>query len=252
MASDTVLCERLGAVAIVRLNRPDKLNAINRELSEALAETMQTLEEDESVLVTVLTGNGRAFCAGADMKERAEALGPGAAAGQAATLNGVAAVAQAAKPVIAAINGHAFGGGAHLAVCCDIRLAAPEATFRFVGASYGLVVGGTPLARIVGPALAKELLFTARVIDAEEAERIGLVNHVLPSAGLLEAAVAMAKEIAANSPAAVRWAKRVVDAATIIEKGLEVEAAADRELRASAEHAARFREAAQRVVGGGQ
>ena len=251
MASETVLYERDGPVAVVRLNRPEKLNAINRELSGALAETIGALEADEAVQAIVLTGNGRAFCAGADMKERKEAMDqgpvqPGAAGGA----NGVAAVARATKPVIAAINGHAYGGGAHLAVCCDIRLAAATATFRFVGASYGLVVGGTQLSRIVGPALAKELLFTARVIDAAEAERIGLVNHVIAPAELLGAAVAMAKEIAANSPPALRWAKRIVDAATVIEKGVELEAQADRELRASAEHATRFREAAQRVVGG--
>jgi len=88
------------------------------------------------------------------------------------------------------------------------------------------------------------------VIDAAEAERIGLVNHVIAPAELLNAAVAMAKEVAANSPPAVRWAKRIVDAATVIENGVELEAQADRELRASAEHATRFREAAQRVVGG--
>jgi len=251
VASETVLYERDGPVAVVRLNRPEKLNAINRELSGALAETIGALEADEAVQAIVLTGNGRAFCAGADMKERTEAMVQGPAQpGAAGGANGVAAVARATKPVIAAINGHAYGGGAHLAVCCDIRLAAATATFRFVGASYGLVVGGTQLSRIVGPALAKELLFTARVIDAAEAERIGLVNHVIAPAELLNAAVAMAKEVAANSPPAVRWAKRIVDAATVIEKGVELEAQADRELRASAEHATRFREAAQRVVGG--
>ena len=251
MASETVLYERDGPVAVVRLNRPEKLNAINRELSGALAETIGALEADEAVQAIVLTGNGRAFCAGADMKERTEAMVQGPAQpGAAGGANGVAAVARATKPVIAAINGHAYGGGAHLAVCCDIRLAAATATFRFVGASYGLVVGGTQLSRIVGPALAKELLFTARVIDAAEAERIGLVNHVIAPAELLNAAVAMAKEVAANSPPAVRWAKRIVDAATVIENGVELEAQADRELRASAEHATRFREAAQRVVGG--
>jgi len=251
VASETVLYERDGPVAVVRLNRPEKLNAINRELSGALAETIGALEADEAVQAIVLTGNGRAFCAGADMKERTEAMVQGPAQpGAAGGANGVAAVARATKPVIAAINGHAYGGGAHLAVCCDIRLAAATATFRFVGASYGLVVGGTQLSRIVGPALAKELLFTARVIDAAEAERIGLVNHVIAPAELLNAAVAMAKEVAANSPPAVRWAKRIVDAATVIENGVELEAQADRELRASAEHATRFREAAQRVVGG--
>ena len=254
MAGETVLCERDGPAAIVRLNRPEKHNAMNRELNAALAQVFEELEADETVLAIVLTGAGeRAFCAGADMKERTEVMDrPASAEGAPRGASGVAAVTRATKPVIGAINGYAYGGGAHLAVSCDFRLASATATFRFVGASYGLVVGGTQLARIVGPAMAKELLFTAKVIDAREAERIGLVNHVYRPEELLPAAVAMAKQIATNSPAAVRWAKRVVDASTVIEKGVEAEAQADRELRASAEHATRFREAAERIVGGGQ
>jgi enoyl-CoA hydratase/carnithine racemase len=249
LASDTVLCERDGPVAIVRLNRPEKRNAINRELSTALAETFAQLEADDSVLAIVLTGAGdKAFCAGADMSEQAERLGGGPQQ-QSQAANAYGAVAEATKPVVAAINGYAFGGGALLAANCDIRLASETATIRFVGASYGLVVGGTQLPQIIGPAFAKELLFTAKVIDAREAERIGFVNHVLPAQALLSAAIAMAKQIAENSPDAVRWAKRVVDAATVIEQGREVDAEANRVLRASADHATRFREAAKRVTG---
>ena len=92
----------------------------------------------------------------------------------------VVRVARFAKPLIAAVNGYAFGGGAVLAVSCDIRIASERASFRFPGASYGLVVGGSQLPRIVGAPKAKELIFTARTVDAQEAERIGLVNHVVP------------------------------------------------------------------------
>jgi len=251
--STTVLCERDGPVAIVRLNRPEKHNAINRELSGAFAATMAALEADDSVLAIVLAGAGdRAFCAGADMGERVESMdrapAEGAPAGGASVYD---AIGRATKPVIAAINGYAYGGGARLAIGADIRIASPTAKIRFVGASYGLVVGGTHLPWIVGPAMAKELLFTAKVIDADEALRIGLVNHVVPQAELILAAVEMAKQIAANSPDAVRWAKKVVDAATMLEEGVEAERQANERLRRSADHSSRFREAAERIVRGG-
>ena len=250
-----VLCERDGPVGIVRLNRPDKHNAINRALSLELGRIITDLEADDDIMAIVLTGAGdRAFCAGADMAERVATMDRQAQASDgaqrpAAGVDGYGAVARATKPVIAAINGFAYGGGALLASHTDIRLASSEARIRFVGASYGLVVGGTELPRIVGPAYAKELLFTAKVIDAEEALRIGFVNHVYPPAQLLSAAIEMAKQIAANSPGAVRWSKRVIDAATTVEKGREVNAEAGRALSTSSDHESRFREAAQRVTG---
>jgi enoyl-CoA hydratase/carnithine racemase len=249
-----VLCERDGPVGIVRLNRPEKHNAINRALSLELGRIIQELEADESIRAIVLTGAGeKAFCAGADMGERVDAMDRrGEAAGapqqQPAGVDGYGAVARATKPVIAAINGYAFGGGALLASHADIRLASTTATIRFVGASYGLVVGGTELPRIVGPAFAKELLFTARVVDAEEARRIGLVNQIYAPEELLPAAIEMGKQIAANSPAAVQWAKRVVDAATVIDNGREMNAEAGRALSSSSDHTSRFREAAERVT----
>jgi enoyl-CoA hydratase/carnithine racemase len=247
MEEQPVLVERRDAVAVVTLNRPEKRNAINRAMSTALAAAMEELEADEMVRVIVLTGAGdKAFCAGADMSEGVEQL-DGRSEGHRAG-DGIAAVARASKPVIAAVNGYAYGGGALLAVSTDIRLASPEAKFRFVGASYGLVVAGSQLPRIVGPAHAKELLFTTRVVDAAEAERIGLVNHVLPTGTLLEGAVRMGQEIAANSPLAVAWAKKVVDAATEVDQGRAAEAEANRALRDGEDHATRFRDAAGRIV----
>src|SRR3972149_6884774 len=193
MAGETVLCERDGPAGIVRLNRPEKHNAMNRELNAALAQVFEALEADETVLAIVLTGAGeKAFCAGADMKERTEVMDRPASA----------------EGAPRGANGYAYGGGAHLAVSCDFRLASATATFRFVGASYGLVVGGAQLARIVGPAMGKEPLFTAKVNDAREGEGIGLVNHVYRPEELLPAAVAMAKQIATNSPAAGGWGER--------------------------------------------
>jgi enoyl-CoA hydratase len=243
-----VLMERLGAVAVVRLNRPQKHNAINRAMSHALAAAIEDLEADEAVRAIVLTGAGdKAFCAGADMGEAVDQL-DGRSEGHRAG-DGISAVSRATKPIIGAINGYAYGGGALLAVSTDIRLASPQAKIRFVGASYGLVVGGSQLPRIVGPAHAKELLFTTRVVEAAEAERIGLVNHVVPSESLLDEALKMAQEIASNSPLAVAWSKKVVDAASEVDQGRAAEAEANRVLRGGSDHASRFRDAAGRIVG---
>jgi methylglutaconyl-CoA hydratase len=244
-----VLVERRGGVAIVTLNRAQKHNAISSALGAALAEAMTGLDADESVRCVVLTGAGdRAFCAGADMAERVAEMD--SSTPQPNHIGeGIASVARVRKPVIGAINGFAYGGGALLAINTDIRLASPNASFRFVGASYGLVVGGSQLPRIVGPAYAKELLFTARPVDAAEAERIGLVNRVVREGSVLEAAVAMAQDIAANSPAAVGWSKRVIDAATEVDQGRSAEAEANRALRGSDDHTSRFREAAGRITG---
>jgi enoyl-CoA hydratase len=151
--------------------------------------------------------------------------------------------------VIAAINGYAYGFGAQLAVTADIRIASTNAKIRFVGASYGAVVSGSDLPRIVGAAMAKELLFTARVVDAEEAGRIGLVNRVVAPDRLIPTAVEMAEQIATNSPAAVQWAKRVVDASTTISEGLAAEAEARRTLMGSSDSASRLVAAAKRVTG---
>ncbi len=246
-----VLVERRGAVGVITLNRLDKHHAINRALSAALADAVAELEADDAVRAIVLTGAGeRSFCAGADMKEGVDQL-DGRSDGNRAG-DGIGAVSRATKPVIAAVNGYAYGGGALLMVSTDIRLASPNATIRFVGASYGLVVAGSQLPRIVGPAHAKELIFTTRVIDAAEAERIGLVNRVVRDGSVLDAAVKLGEEIAANSPLAVAWSKKVIDAATEIDQGRAAEAEANRALRGGADHASRFREAAGRVTGAGR
>jgi enoyl-CoA hydratase len=160
----------------------------------------------------------------------------------------IARVAAFPKPAIAAVNGYAFGGGAVLACACDLRLASERASFRFPGASYGLVVGGSQLPRIVGAPKAKELIFTARVVDAQEAERIGLVNRLVPHDELDATAWELALQIAQQSPPAVRWSKAVIDAATTVERGVTLETEANRALRGSPDHVARFRDATKRVA----
>jgi enoyl-CoA hydratase len=235
-------------VAFLRMQRPEKHNAFNRELSVAVSAAIDVAETDEAVRAIVLIGVGKAFCAGADMNEALASFDNGGRGDVMA--QAVVRVARVTKPVIAAINGYAFGGGAALACACDIRLASERASFRFPGAEYGLVVGGSQLPRIVGAAMAKELIFTARVVEADEALRIGLVNHVYNHDELESEAWEMALQIAKQSPDAVRWSKAVIDAASTIDKGIELELEANRKLRGSDDHMSRFRDATQRVSKG--
>ncbi len=244
-----VLEERRGAVVLLALNRPERHHALNNALSDALVATLDRLDADPGTAVIIVTGAGdRAFCAGADMLElsgveageRAASRGPGGA---------IARLAKVKVPVIAAINGYCFGGGAQLAISCDIRLASTSATFRLPGSEYGLVVAAATLPRLVGAARAKELIFTARKFDAREAFAYGLVSSLHEPAELLEAAWAVAGTIAAMSPGAVRAAKQVIDAATLSADAIRMENEANRELRGSPEQSARFRDATRRVTG---
>jgi enoyl-CoA hydratase len=247
---DSVLVERRGQVGLVTLNRPEKLNALNRELVSQLRQALSDLDTDEAIGAIVLTGAGeRAFSAGGDMREQVERLDEQQAAPAAPSAS--TAVRACAKPVLAAIRGYCYGGGAVLAIACDIRIGGEDARIKFHGASYGLAPGGASLPRIVGEAKAKELLFTCDEVLADEALRIGLLNQVVPANQVLDTAVAMAERIANNSPRAVRVLKETIDLALPIEEALAHEEAATRELRASAAHADRFRQAASRVVGQG-
>lgn len=264
-----VLENRHGAVLLLTLNRPERHHAINRALGEQLAAAVARAEGDQSVRAIVLTGAGdHAFCAGADMVETSGLTGPGdaplsagaggsssepspdrASANPGGAGAAIGRVAGTPLPVIAAVNGYCYGGGAALAIACDIRLASETATFRLPGVEYGLVVAAAALPRLVGAARAKELIFTARRFDAAEALATGFVNAVVPPTELLSAAVAMAETIAQNSVAAVRASKRVIDAATLSDAARDLEAEANRTLRGSPEQTARFRAATQRVTG---
>jgi enoyl-CoA hydratase/carnithine racemase len=248
-ASSAVICETHGAVALVRLSREHKGNAFDAETSRAFVTLLDRLDADEGVRAVVLTGSGRAFSAGADMAESLTAAEGSGADGMArATMR----VMGFTKPIVAAVNGYAHGGGALLAITCDMRIASPGASFRFPGAAYGLIVGGSQLPRIIGPGYAKELLLTGRVADAAESERIGLVNRVVPEEELEREALAVASDIAANDPEAVRATKLVVDRASEVDDGLRVELEENRRLHRSPEHRRRFRQAAERVAGAGE
>jgi enoyl-CoA hydratase len=246
-AEQPILMERRGRVGVITLNRPEKLNALNSELVNQLERALQELDADDDIGAIVITGAGeRAFSAGGDMAEQVAALD---GARSSPRVNASAVVFAAGKPTIAAIRGYCFGGGALLAIHCDIRIGAEDARFKFHGASYGRAPGGAVLPRIVGAAKAKELLFTGDEISSAEALRIGLLNRVDAPDQVLDTAVAMAARIAANSPAAVRALKEVIDTALPVESALERERELNRDIGRTADSAARFRAAAERVIG---
>lgn len=237
-------------VGVMRLNRPDKRNAMSADLARELHEAIERLDADPDVVAIVVTGSGGAFSAGADMNESLAAYERGER-GFNPSARAAARVASSSKPTIAAIEGPAYGAGALLACACDIRFITPDARFRFPGAEYGLVVGAAALPSLVGPALAKELLFSSRVVDAEEAVRIGLANRIIDAAGLEVAARALAKQIATASPLALGWIKRVVNAAAAGGDAARLEVEADLQLRGGDDHVVRFSAATNRITGRG-
>jgi len=208
MAFDNLLFDRDGAVATLTINRPAVLNALNGSTLDDLAQAMQALRDDTAVRAVILTGAGtRAFAAGADIRELA---GMTPASARELALRGQATfdlIESLGKPVVAAINGFAFGGGCELAMACTIRVAADSARLGQPEINLGLMpgYGGTQrLARLVGTGRALELLLSGAPIDASEAHRIGLVNRVVPSADVMTAAKQLAAQLAAQAPVAVR------------------------------------------------
>ena len=212
MAEQIVLVERDGPVAVVTLNRPDALNALSRALRAEIVRTFQTLAEDESVRAVVLTGAGRAFTAGVDLKEAGKdgfALG---ADGGEIDLN--KALAAFPWPIIGAINGFAITGGFELALMCDVLLASEEAKFADTHARVGIMPGwglSQRLSRLIGISRAKELSFSGNFLDAETAERWGLVNRVYAADELVPAARKLAHDMASCDPHLLRSYKRVID-----------------------------------------
>ncbi|MEX2031921.1 MAG: enoyl-CoA hydratase/isomerase family protein [Dehalococcoidia bacterium] len=209
------MTEDLGAVlyatedgiATITLNRPDAMNAMNRELSAGLNEALRRVAEDESVRVAILTGAGRAFCAGADLKERAAGGNSGAQWHDAGRfINRGVEEGWTPKPVIAAINGHALAGGLELALRCDLLIASDRARFGVPEIRHGFFPGaGAPqrLPRAIPRAVAMEMLLLGDPIDAETALRVGLVSRVVAADALMPTARGMAERIAGHNPAAV-------------------------------------------------
>ncbi len=202
-------------VATLTLNRPEALNAISRQLAAELLATCTALADRDDVWVVIVTGAGeRAFCAGADLKER-RTLSPGERTAHTAAIEAAAeALAALPMPTIAAVRGFALAGGAELAIACDLRVAGEDATFGFPEVKIGIFPGAggaLRLPRIVGNGTARDLLFTGRRLTAEEAFRLGLVDRLVPAESVLESAAGLADSIAENAPLAVRAVKRAID-----------------------------------------
>lgn len=239
MPYETLLYEVDQGVATVTLNRPAVLNAVSPQMIEELQAALRTVRDDASVRAVILTGTGRGFCSGADLKAR-QRLQPSEAppdankAGTARlrrTYNPlILAIRTIEKPFIAAVNGVAAGAGCNLALACDIVLASDEARFGNVFARIGLIPdcgGHFFLPRLVGFHKAAELMFTGDLIDAGEAERIGLINRVVPHAELAQHARALAERLARGPTRAIGLCKRTLNIGTTADLAAVLEAEAE-------------------------
>lgn len=201
-------------IATVTVNRPDAMNALNNDVLNDLYDAFFQLQKDDSVLAIIVTGEGKAFVAGADIAAMYE-MNPEAAKKLSANGHRVMNLIESTpKPVIAAVNGFALGGGCELAMACDIRIAAERAKFGQPEVNLGIIpgFGGTQrLHRLVGKGMAKLLIMSADIIDAQEAHRIGLVEKVVAPEHLMEAAHALAAKIVSKAPLAVASAKVAID-----------------------------------------
>lgn len=226
--TEFVKAELEGKLAVLTMNRPKALNALNDQTLDELERLFTAIEKDREVLGVILTGEGRAFVAGADISQMS---GYGVEEGRlysdrAQKLFNKIEILE--KPVIAAVNGFALGGGCELAMSCDIRIASEKAVFGQPEANLGLMpcFGGTQrLPRLVGTGLAKELIYTCRQVKAQEAKEIGLANKVVPAETLLEEAKAMMAMILSKSPIAIGYCKTAINrgADTDLRNGLEIE-----------------------------
>ena len=207
-----VLIEVEGGVCWIRLNRPDKLNSMTLEMHDLIQKALDEVVKDDSVGCVVITGVGeRAFCAGADVTNFPELSLDGAKEFSERGQKTVHKILSHPKPVIAAVNGYALGGGCELAAACDFRIASENARLGVPETRWGLIPGwgGTQrLARLVSPTKAAEMLMMAKIIDAKEAFDIGLVNLVVPRKKLMETAMQWAERICELGPLAVRAAKQ--------------------------------------------
>lgn len=219
----TLRVEKEDSLCFLILNRPEVYNSLNRELVAALHEALDRLAFDKTVRVVIVTGEGeKAFCAGADLKERRTMSQQEVLQFLHSLQSAFLKLERLPKPVIAAINGVAFGGGTELALACDLRVMARHAKMGLTETSLGIIpgAGGTQrLPRLIGKGKAKELIFTARHVGAEEALAIGLVNRVVEASELMAEARRLAEEIARNAPLAITQAKFAIDQG--MEVGLE-------------------------------
>lgn len=226
MTYTTILTETRGRVGIVTLNRPQAMNAFNIAMLTELFDALEALDKDENIGAIIVTGNEKAFAAGADIKEMVDAtvvqMITEARVDIWDRIRGIK------KPVIAAVSGWALGGGCEFVLSCDMVIASESAKFGQPEITIGVIpgAGGTQrLARLVGKQLAMEMVINNRTLTAAEAMQFGLANRLVPVDGYLDAAVAFAEEIASRAPLAVRMAKDAVNAAfeTTLTEGLKTE-----------------------------
>jgi enoyl-CoA hydratase len=237
MSEQVLTIARDGGIATLTMNRPGARNALNAALRRALRDAFVELERDPSVRAVILTGAGKAFCAGLDLKEMGE-RGPGAGGeGEAGGLSHglVETIERYPHPVIGAINGFAITGGFELALACDVLIGCPETGFADTHARVGILPGwglSQKLPRLLGPWRAKLVSFTGNFISAEEAERWGLLARVVPADQLLPACRQIASDMLSCVPGAVEGYKRMIDAGYAIDYG----AARELEVKLSNEH----------------
>lgn len=212
MSNLVIITEKNNGIAILTLNRPDSMNALNRALREALTESFKTLGSDNEIRVIILTGAGRAFCAGMDLKEAAEGNADEAAFSGEADVT--AAMAAFNGPIIGAVNGHAITAGFELALNCDILIASSEAKFADTHVRVGMLPGwglSQRLPRLIGINHAKEISLTGNYISAEQAQNWGLVNRVVTPDQLLPTCMKLAEDMASCDPQVITAYKHLID-----------------------------------------
>ncbi|MBT7957543.1 MAG: enoyl-CoA hydratase [Rhodospirillaceae bacterium] len=219
MSEDILLTEINDHVAILTLNRPVQANSLSHDLFIAIKDQLMALDEDENIRVVILTGAGdKIFCAGVDLKERGNMSEEEIwESRRVAVKPCFDAFRQFSKPIIAAINGLALGGGAEIALACDIRLATSNAQFAHTEINWGMIPAAGAhqrLRKVIGIGMAKEIMYTGRKLEAEEAGRLGIYNHLYEPSELMSEAMKMANTIAGHSPLAVRQSKKVYDTYT--------------------------------------
>lgn len=226
MTYNNIIIETRGKVGLIQLNRPQAMNAFNIAMLAEVFEALEAFDKTEGVGAMVVTGNEKAFAAGADIKEMADqSYVQMLTSGHVDIWDRIRAIK---KPVIAAVSGYALGGGCEFALSCDMIIASESAKFGQPEITIGIIpgAGGTQrLARLLGKHLAMEMVINNRTLSASEALQFGLANRVVPVEGYLNAAVAFAEEIASRAPLAVRMAKDAVNAAfeTTLTEGLKAE-----------------------------
>lgn len=210
MSEPVLLVDKTDGIATLTLNRPDQMNALSLELRWALEEEIRSIKKDSSIGVVILTGNGKAFCAGLDLKE----MGSGATAGAEQPPDPPSLLRELSQPVIGAINGVAITGGFEISLSCDVLLATPETTFADTHARVGLIAGwglGARLSRAVGVMRAKELSLTGNFLSADRAYEWGLVNRIVARQDLLATARSLAEDMLSCVPEVMFDYKRQID-----------------------------------------